>query len=168
MKPIKIIFTFFFLIMLSACQPSPPPATEINNNFNAVETQAQLDLVTFFEKLNQGNYEDAVSLYGGSFETLQGYNPDVDPEDQATLMKFGCEINGLTCLQVYNAELKSQSGGEFIFEVQFRSADGEIFVLGPCCGASEEEMPPVSVFEIRVSCDSESGCKVLDLPPYMP
>lgn len=168
MKPKKLII-ILFLILLTACQTNDEPTTEPINNLSSMEAQAKVDLITFFEKLNQGQYEDAIALYGGSYEVLQGYNPDVDPQDKATLMKFGCEFNGLTCLQVYDAVIKSQnSNNEFLFEVRYSNKEGEIFELGPCCGETEEEMPPVSLFEIRVSCDAESNCKVRDLPPYVP
>ncbi len=168
MKPKKLII-ILFLILLTACQTNVEPTTEPINDLSSMEAQAKVDLITFFEKLNQGQYEDAIALYGGSYEVLQGYNPDVDPQDKATLMKFGCEFNGLTCLQVYDAVIKSQnSNNEFLFEVRYSNKEGEIFELGPCCGETEEEMPPVSLFEIRVSCDAESNCKVRDLPPYVP
>lgn len=168
MKPKKLII-ILFLILLTACQTNDEPTTEPINDLSSMEAQAKVDLITFFEKLNQGQYEDAIALYGGSYEVLQGYNPDVDPQDKATLMKFGCEFNGLTCLQVHDAVIKSQnSDNEFLFEVRYSNKEGEIFELGPCCGETEEEMPPVSLFEIRVSCDAESNCKVRDLPPYVP
>jgi hypothetical protein len=167
----KLINTIFILILflLTACQTNVEPTTEPINDLNPMEAQAKVDLITFFEKLNQGQYEDAVALYCGSYEVLQGYNPDIDPQDKATLMKFGCEFNGLTCLQVYDAKIMSQSSdNEFLFEVRYTNKEGEIFELGPCCGETEESMPPVSLFEIRVTCDAESNCKVHDLPPYVP
>ena len=119
MKPKKLII-ILFLILLTACQTNVEPTTEPINDLSSMEAQAKVDLITFFEKLNQGQYEDAIALYGGSYEVLQGYNPDVDPQDKATLMKFGCEFNGLTCLQVYDAVIKSQnSNNEFLFEVRY-------------------------------------------------
>lgn len=169
MKLLKISILLMLLFMLAGCQPSSEPTNATLLNPNPLETQAQMDLVTFFEKLNQKQYEDAITQFGGSYEVLQGYNPDIDPEDKATLLKFGCEFNGLTCLQVYDAELKERiSENEFLFNVRFRNPDGEVFVLGPCCGATEEEMPPVSTFEIHVTCDQEQNCQVLELPPYVP
>jgi hypothetical protein len=54
------------------------------------------------------------------------------------------------------------------FKVHFRNPDGTLFVLGPCCGASETEMPPVSEFECDVARTSSGEFKVLCLPPYVP
>jgi len=58
--------------------------------------------------------------------------------------------------------------GEYTFTVQFLRDDGEVFVLGPCCGADETEMPPTSEFTVRVAADQRGDFKVLDLPPYVP
>jgi hypothetical protein len=55
-----------------------------------------------------------------------------------------------------------------MFEVAYVNPDGSRFVLGPCCGATEEEMPPVDVFTVRVNCESDDRCQVLDLPPWVP
>ncbi|HSM24011.1 MAG TPA: hypothetical protein VK856_04030 [Anaerolineaceae bacterium] len=169
MKSINGFFIFLILLILSACQSTSESTADSTNDLSPIEAQAKMDLITFFEKLNQAKYQDAIPYYGGSYEVLQGYNPDIDPQDKVTLMQYGCEFNGLTCLQVYDAEILNRiSETEFLYKVRFSNLDGEIFVLGPCCGATEEEMPPVSLFEIRVTCDSDSNCKVLDLPPYVP
>jgi hypothetical protein len=48
------------------------------------------------------------------------------------------------------------------------SSDGSLFVLGPCCGANETEMPPVSQFEYKVTRDASGQFVVMDLPPYVP
>jgi hypothetical protein len=73
------------------------------------------------------------------------------------------------CLKVDQVErLKKPSTNEFIYQVTFINPAGNLFELGPCCGATEEEMPPVSQFEIRVTCSENHSCQVLDLPPYVP
>jgi len=66
-----------------------------------MENQANLDMINFFVSLNQARYEQAVSLYGGSYEILEGYNPGIDPASKSEFLKAGCEFNGLTCLQLY-------------------------------------------------------------------
>lgn len=128
---------------------------------------ARLALVNFFERLSSAQYEDAVALFDGDYEVLTGYNPDIDPADHARLLQDGCQINGFQCLQVWSAEFKEQNGDTIVFTVEFSNPDGSLFVLGPCCGADETQMPPKSSFEFRVQ---KSGGKylVLDLPVYMP
>ena len=126
-------------------------------------------LTEFYQLLNDGKYDQAAILYGGSYEMLQGYNPDLDNEDYAGLLKAGCELNGLMCLKVLEV-LSSQTSDEdeFIFEIALANPDGSQFVLGPCCGATEEEMPPQSSFVVRVVCQEDVPCLVIDLPPYVP
>ena len=55
--------------------------------------------------------------------------------------------------------------GNYLFDVEFTSPDGTLFVQGPCCG--ETEGPTFSSFPFRVK-KIESGFVVLDLPPYVP
>ena len=126
-------------------------------------------MVNFFTALNQGDYSQAAELYDGSYDVLQGYNPTLDPEDQAALLQAGCEFNGLMCLRVREV-LSIQAGdpNDFFFEIEFANPDGSTFELGPCCGETEESMPPESVFIIGVRCLEDGTCLVLDLPPYVP
>lgn len=134
-----------------------------------LEANAELTLINFFTYLNQKNYHQASEVYGGPYDQLIGYNPSLSDEDKEGLLEAGCEYNGLMCLSVLSTRLiNANSTDEYIFEVEFANPDGSLFVLGPCCGASEEEMPPVSTFNIRVRCESDGICKVLDLPPYVP
>ena len=144
---------------------STPDADEMLD----IEWRSKKALVDFFDLLNQGNYEKAAALYGGSYDMLQGYNPEADPMDESGLLAAGCQANGLMCLSVLNATLTQiNNQKEFNYDVSYRNPDGTEFVLGPCCGASEEEMPPVSTFTVHVVCDTWDSCQVMDLPPYVP
>ena len=177
----KVMFTFFLLIILTACSPYsgalPGQENQIPAQVSAAvpgqnpsrEVEARSAVEDFYAALNQSAYDQAAGLYRGSYEALQGYNPDIDPGDQVSLLGAGCEFNGLMCLQVLDLSLIHENdSGEFIFEVEFANPDGSQFVLGPCCGATEEEMPPVTLFQVRVTCEQDSACRVLDLPPYVP
>jgi len=134
-----------------------------------LEANAELTLINFFTYLNQKNYRHASEIYGGPYDQLVGYNPSLSEADIEGLLQAGCEYNGLMCLSVLKSRLvEANSTDEYIFEVEFANPDGSLFVLGPCCGASEDEMPPVSTFNVRVHCENDGVCKVLDLPPYVP
>jgi hypothetical protein len=136
---------------------------------DANAAEARDILLRFFAALNGGDYATAVSLYGGSYETHTTWNPDLPATDLITLWQHACEQNGLRCLPV--GEVVSQqplSANVLKFKVHFRNPDGTLFVLGPCCGASETEMPPVSEFECDVARTSSGEFKVLCLPPYVP
>jgi hypothetical protein len=132
-------------------------------------TQAEKVLIDYFSALNQGDYSKAVDHYGGSYEILQEYNPNLEPEDHIALLKAGCELNGLMCLPVQEIlSVQTSDPHEFIFEVEYANPDGSVFFLGPCCGETEETMPPISTFMVEVRCQGEGSCQVLDLPPYVP
>jgi hypothetical protein len=66
-------------------------------------------------------------------------------------MEAACTYQ-LRCMEILNVVSGEQiSDTEFIFTVEFADLDGTLFVLGPCCGSNETEMPPVSQFEYRVA-----------------
>jgi hypothetical protein len=162
-------FSILLLILLIGCAPQPISTSQLApTSLPSTASEAHEVLINFFSLLSAGKYEEAATLYGGSYEQLQVNNPDVDANDHATLLQRACEINGLQCLQVRTATFKSLQGATYVFQVEFSNADGSLFVLGPCCGANETEMPPVSQFEYRVSMTAAGKFSVMDLPPYVP
>ena len=180
---IRIAFSFLFIIILcSGCvltnnSSGQEVVATMNNESpsgnsdqeSTPEVSAGKALTDFFKLLHDGKYDQAAILYGGSYEMLQGYNPDLDTEDYAGLLKGGCELNGLMCLEVLNImSIQTINEHEFSFEIELANPDGSQFVLGPCCGATEEEMPPQSSFTVGVVCQEDGTCLVMDLPPYMP
>jgi hypothetical protein len=157
-------------VLVAGCQNdrSTSPATE------PVVSTSEQDLAgetakRFFDFLQASHYADAAGLYGGSYEVLQGWNPSVNPADSSTLWRNGCSINGLKCLKIRSIQPAAQTdAGEFVFNVEFSTRDGELFVLGACCGADETEQPPVSIWPIRVAKGIDGRYRVMDLPPYVP
>lgn len=134
-----------------------------------LETQALTAVEDFYGLLNHKQYQRAAELYGGSYDVLIGYNPTIDNKEKSSLLRAACRFNGFVCLDILSAELIDVNDqGEFIYEVKFANPDGSEFVLGPCCGATEEEMPPTSTFSVRVVCEEDGSCLVMDLPPYLP
>jgi NAD-dependent dihydropyrimidine dehydrogenase PreA subunit len=84
-------------------------------------------------------------------------------------MENACTINGYICLPVLAINFDRQvSLGVFLFRVEFQYADGTPYLLGPCCGASIEEMPPQGVFFFRVASTGQGGYLVQDMPPLAP
>lgn len=154
-KKNSIILLAFML--LSACYPS------LSNSEKASQT-----LSSFFSELSNGNYVEAADLYGGNYEILADFNPDLDADDRAALWQKGCQINGLQCLTVrtitFNELLDS---GEYIFTVEFNDPDGNLFVLEACCG-EEPTTAPQFQFEYRVVKAGGGEFQVLDLPVYVP
>lgn len=160
----KILLVIVILLASCAPQTSTPAPTSLPSTAN----EAQGALIQFFDLLNAKQYAEADLLYGGDYEQLQIFNSAADPADHAALWSWSCEHAGLQCLKVRTAALKTQQGDTFIFQVEFSNSDGGLFVLGPCCGADETEMPPVSQFEYHVARTSDGTYRVIDLPPYTP
>lgn len=123
------------------------------------------------EFLNAAPYQElcrAVPLYGGEYEQLQIFNPEIDPNDKVALWTWACDNQLLRCLKVRSTTFKELVGDSSIFQVEFNNPDGTLFVLGPCCGANETEMPSVSRFEFTVTQNSEGKFVVMNMPPYLP
>lgn len=138
-----------------------------------VETTSEADparttLIDFLTLLNTGSYEEATPYYGGEYEALQVFNTQIDPADRTALWSWACENRLLQCLEIRSVELLRQEENTFVFEVEFNNPDGSLFVRGPCCGATETEMPPQSKFAFRVTRSAEGSFVVLDTPPYVP
>jgi hypothetical protein len=131
--------------------------------------QARQALVRYFDSLNRANYEATIDLYGGSYEGMIDSNPSVAPDDRLTLWENACTINGNECdLLVRTVTFQERKGDEYSFLVEFNDPDGTMFILGPCCGGSATDFPPVSEFEYRVKKLSNGKFVVLDMPVYVP
>lgn len=126
-------------------------------------------LLNFFESLHDGDYEGAINLYGGTYETMIDHNPSIDPDDRAALLRNACALNGMQCLRgkIIGRE-EEVLGEEYVFLVEFLKDDGTLFQLGPCCGADETRFPPQSVFQITVMKVDQNGFAVMEMPPYAP
>ena len=107
-------------------------------------------------------------MYGGSYEILVGYNPDLNPDDHAALLQNGCLLNGFQCLSMRTVTFKEITPkGEYIFTAEFNNPDGSLFELGACCGETPTTPPQVQ-FEYRVMEGGDGNFAVLDLPVYVP
>jgi hypothetical protein len=157
------------ILFLIGCAPQPISTPQFTpTSLPSTASEAHEALIKFFSLLNSEKYEAADALYGGSYEQLQVFNTDIDSSNHAALWAGACERSGLQCLKVRTATFKFLQGDTYIFQVEFSNTDGSLFVLGPCCGANETEMPPVSQFEYRVSRKTPGKFSVIDLPPYVP
>jgi hypothetical protein len=147
---------FFIALLIAACTPAGDALA------------ARRTLIEFFDHLANDEYEQAVDLYGGDYQQLLIFNPDIDPANKSELWRLGCRFGGLQCLPIASAALRWQSGDTLTFAVEFRNLDGSLFILGPCCGSTATEMPPRSQFEIRVRRTPQGTHVVMDLPVYVP
>lgn len=130
--------------------------------------EAQEVLANFLALLHTKQYADAVALYAGDYEQLRVFSPEINPADHAALWAWACDQRLLQCLEVRSTSFKELRGDSYIFQVEFNNPDGSLFVLGPCCGATETEMPPVAQFDFTVSRDANHRFVVMNTPPYVP
>jgi len=137
-------FLLISVFLLSSCSnPS-------SNNEKGLAI-AQTTLESFFTLLAHGAYEQAAGLYGGDYEGLRSMNSAIPADDYASLWRYGCASNGYQCLDIKDV-LKSSvdEQGIFHFIVEFKLSNGNLLVVGPCCGADATQMPPRSQFEFSV------------------
>jgi len=168
-------FSIFLLtLLLIGCAPQPPnvptltPTPVTPTSLPSTASEAHDVLVNFLTLLHAKNYTDAAPLYGGEYEQLQVFNTEIDGNDHVALWTWACDHQLLQCLEVRSATFKELRGDSYIFQVEFNNPDGSLFVLGPCCGANETEMPPVSQFEYTVSRNADHRFVVMNTPPYVP
>lgn len=161
--------SLLLMIFLMSCAPQTVEAPILGpTSLPSTASEAQGVLIKFFELLNAKEYAEADLLYGGDYEQLQIFSAEVDPSEHAKLWSNACELAGLQCLKVRTATFKVLQGDTYVFQVEFSNPDGSLFVLGPCCGSNETEMPPVSQFEYKVGRNGNPKFLVMDLPPYVP
>jgi hypothetical protein len=171
-------FALIVLLLISACtarqatQPSATAAVLENTleptSLPSTMAEAHDVLVNFLTLLNTKQYDEAAPLYGGEYEQLQIFNSEINPADHVALWAWACDNQLLQCLNVRSIIFKELRGDSYVFQVEFSNPDGSLFVLGPCCGANETEMPPVSQFEYTVSRNAEMKFVVMNTPPYVP
>jgi hypothetical protein len=165
----RILMFLLIAITVTGCmaQPTAAPAPTPTSLPSTV-SEAYAALVNFLTLLQRKSYADAASLYGGEYDQLQVFNPEIDPNDHVALWKWACGNQLLQCLEVRSATFKELRGDSYIFQVEFNKPDGSLFVLGPCCGANETEMPPLSQFEYTVTRNMDGRFVVMTTPPYVP
>ncbi len=128
---------------------------------------ARQALLTYLSALDAGRFGEAARFYGGEYEILIGYNPEIDPSSHAALFEAACTVNGFLC----QLELKSilqetrVSDTEFRFTIEFQNQDGTLYEH-PCVETGAAECWLQTQFDLTViSLDGQF--RVLELPIYV-
>lgn len=89
---------------------------------------AETTLIKYFSELHDGNYEQAVKHFDGSFLVLHALNPNDPMEDHVTLLEDACEINGFLCLDVLEvSSIEKMDDQTYEVEVVFQNEDGSVY-----------------------------------------
>jgi hypothetical protein len=148
-----------------------PALQAIRASFKAQPAPANKDLegarnllVRYFKLLHDGYYDEAVKLYGGEYDLLTSWNPDVPANHYGQLLAAACETQ-LRCLEVRRVVRSTAvSSTEYEFVVEFRNQNGTLFEQKACCGAKG---PPNSQFTYTV-VKIGGQMRVHGLPVYVP
>lgn len=165
-----MVALMIILLSLAACtaQGAMPAASPTATSIADIDAARQA-LLGFLVSLNQGRFEDAAQTYAGEYEAISVFDTSIPVDDCTALLRNACVSSNLRCLAPRSAKLKqAPAATEYVFLVEFNNPDGTIFTRGPCCGATETEMPPESAFEFRVVKANGGRFSILDLPPYVP
>lgn len=156
---IRSAFLISILLFFSACSLISPFSDE-----QKAENAAR----RFFQLLSDGEYAQAAGMFAADTLELQYMNPSIDENDLENLWRNACTINGFQCLPIKTI-LKTEkfSLNEYHLQVEFQNPDGSLLVLGPCCGASQDKMPPVSQFSVFV-IERNGEFFVASLPVLVP
>ncbi len=158
------------VLLMGACSGaySPVEVTRTPSSPAAEIENARETLISYFDELYAGDYPSAASRFGGDLGVLVDWNPDVEPDNTGALLEAAC-ARQLRCLPIRSIVYANQIiPSIFEFQVEFSNPDGSLFTLGPCCGATETEMPPVSQFECAVEKSDGEDYAVMCLPVYVP
>ncbi|MFA7216584.1 MAG: hypothetical protein WC095_01225 [Candidatus Paceibacterota bacterium] len=166
-----IIFLFILIILVLAFWFG----LSFNNEKQYVSPETVV--VMFFKNLSDKNYEKALEYYGGSFETLETWNPEISSLNKIELIKTGCEQNGLNCLPVRSIVVDPSVSVDGLnknglydrivpYTVTFEKIGGGLFEIGPCCG-EEDNGQRFSEFTVFIA-EKNGSYLVLTLPPYTP
>lgn len=149
---------YWLEVAAASLSPDPPPDW----------AAASMALQAYFSALSEQRYAEADTLYGADLGVLQANNPDISADDRETLWQRACQENGFLCMPIREIlPVAKPAADRYRFEVKF-TLEGDLFVLGPCCGASAIDMPPQDTFSYTVARTSAGDYVVLELPPYVP
>ena len=125
--------------------------------------------MTFFNYLSENEFEKASGLFSSDeldWENLEVYSPAEETNNKAKVLENYCKAVQ-TCLKAKILEAKQTANYEYNLVVQFLNKDGSTYIFGPCCGATEEEMPSKDKFDYTVK-KIDNGFKVTTPPLYRP
>ena len=114
---IVLLITFLF-ISCTVQEISPTPTQFAPASLPSTASEAHDLLIDFLTGLHTKQYAEAVPLYGGEYEQLQVFNPEIDPNDKVALWIWVCDNQLLQCLEVRSTTFKEHVGDSYVFQVE--------------------------------------------------
>lgn len=166
--------------------PEHDESFKLQINFLDEYGYAEKTLLDFFTYLKNKEYDKAVDLLdipektkecpsdaniefdggcGYGWEGLERFSPQEERNNKAKVLENYARLTKEATLQASITGVEKYSEGKYILTVQFLNSDGSILVEGPCCGATEEQMPSSDKFEYKVK-KIDGIFKVITAPLY--
>lgn len=145
-----------------------PIVEEGTEDLQTEEELAKRTLINFFNYLEKDDFGNAVKLFHQDYwEQLNSFSVPSEQGNKAKVLENYCNAVG-TCMKAEVLSVTAKkSGVQYSFVVQFIQGDGSIYVFGPCCGVTEEEMPSRKQFTFEVK-KIDGIYKVITPPLYRP
>ncbi|MDA8242431.1 MAG: hypothetical protein M0Z67_18930 [Nitrospiraceae bacterium] len=130
----------------------------IDKTGNELQT-AKETLIEFFNYLHGGQYDKAVLLFEpwekgvgrqrSNWEGISSILPPAERSDKGKALGAYYRSVGVP-IRAKVLDIKKVADNEYKLKIQFLKDDGSIYVYGPCCGATEKEMPSETEFDYFV------------------
>ncbi|MEW5869450.1 MAG: hypothetical protein AB1894_09250 [Chloroflexota bacterium] len=130
---------------------------------------ARQALQDYILALAEQRYADAANLYAGDYQVLRNNNSNIPADDSAALFQAACTLNGFICNVSWRNEVQAApiAPDKYRFSIELSGADGNMFALGPCCGADPQVEPPLTQFDFIV-VKVDGRFLIESLPVYTP
>ena len=125
-------------------------------------------LVNFLTLLHNGKYAEAAPLYGGDYEALQVFNPEIDPADKAALWTWACDNQLLQCLEVRSATFKNLSGISAHLPGRIQQPGRQPVCAGSMLRRNGNRNAARLTIRIYGKWDAKHRYVVMNPPPYVP
>jgi len=141
----KFWYLVFLILLVTGC------ATETLEYPDDPESVVR----AYFSALYEENYAQAVKYYGGTYEDLQGYHPQINAQDHEALFRAYIEITGgqlVTVASIIKVD-EIRANEEYAIDLTFIDKSGKSFREG-------------MVYTYTVK-RIDGKLKVMELPPYL-
>jgi hypothetical protein len=136
---------------------------EFYDDLLAKDFDSAAELIHLYETSAEADDNDLID----SWEGLSSFSQEQDRENKSKVLENYCYSQVSCQLELIVVTAEKTTENLFEFSINYLDENGEVVVFGPCCGATEEEMPSYSDILYRVQ-QINGEYKVIDAPHYRP